>query len=42
MVLDIDDGVLDDPPWREVMAAARSLHSRLIAAGRILPAAPAS
>jgi hypothetical protein len=42
MVLDVDDGVLDDPAWREVMAAARSLHSRLIAAGRILPTTSAS
>jgi hypothetical protein len=42
VVLDVDDGALDDPEWREVMTAARSLHSRLIAAGRILPTAPAS
>jgi hypothetical protein len=42
VVRDVDDGALDDPEWREVMAAARSLHSRLIAAGRILPTTSAS
>jgi hypothetical protein len=42
MVLDVDDGVLDDPAWQELMAAARSIHGRLITAGRILPTTSAS
>ncbi len=36
-VADVDEGVLEDPAWREVMTAARSLHSRLAASGRIAP-----
>jgi hypothetical protein len=42
VVLDVDDGVLDDQAWREVMAAASTLHTRLVASGRIFPAASAS
>lgn len=36
---DVDEGLLEDPAWREVMAAARSLHSRLVGSGRIAPPA---
>lgn len=39
VVADIDDGVLDDPSWREIMASASELHRRLLAAGRIAPPA---
>ena len=39
VIPDIDDGVLDDQSWREIMAAAGELHRRLLTAGRIPPAA---
>jgi hypothetical protein len=34
-VPDVDEGILDDPAWRSMMATARSLHERLVASGRI-------
>ncbi|MGN6104381.1 MAG: hypothetical protein ACTHU0_04700 [Kofleriaceae bacterium] len=35
--LDVDQGILDDPAWRAIMARAKELYEGMVASGRLDP-----